>query len=166
MAVPTPETAPRSPLEQIDTTITLAELEAIAGWPKPTKIQSGGRVLLALHVDGDHLLRLSVVEHDTGTVAQFPITGADLGGSANDTHDGNTFPPRSQDGDHAGPIVFAIRVRRSEDEPANAQIAVFSDGASLRVAMRQLGEPAWTPRFRIDFARGAKFVGIGTTYPH
>ena len=166
MSVPGSEPAPRSALEQIDTTIAIGDLRAIRGWPKGLTVKSGGEVLLALHVDRDDILRLSILADSVGTVVQFPVTGANLNGSANDTHDGNTFPPRSQGSDYAGPILFAIQTRPHQGEEPAEQVAVFSEKASLRVAVRTIDGGSWQPRFRLEFARGTTFVGIGTTYPH
>ena len=166
MSVPGTDLPPRSPLEQIDTTIEIDELRAIKGWPKGLKVQSGGRVLVALHVDRDDMLRLSIVEDNVGTVMQFPITGGHLDGRANDTADGNTFPSRAGVGDYRGPILFAIRTRVQEGGELVDQVAVFSDKASLRVAVRSLSGGDWAPRFKLDFARGTTFAGIGTLYPH
>lgn len=166
MSVPGTDPPPRSALEQIDTTISIDELRAIRGWPKGLKVQSGGDVLVALHIDRDDILRLSIIADSVGTLLQFPIISASLDGGANDTSDGNTFPPRARVGDYQGPIVFAIRTRPLEGAEVAEQVAVFADKASLRVAVRPIAGGEWTPRFKLDFARGTKFTGIGTLYPH
>jgi hypothetical protein len=166
MTVPGSEPEPRSPLEQIDTTVSIEELRAIRGWPKGLAVKSGGEVMLALHADQDDILRLSILADNVGTVLQFPVTSANLNGGANDTHDGNTFPPRSQGSDYRGPILFAIQTRPVEGSEPVKQVAVFSEKSSLRVAMRTIDGGSWEPRFKLEFARGTRFIGIGTTYPH
>jgi hypothetical protein len=166
MTVPDSAPAHRSPLEQIDTTISIAELRGIPAWPKPVKLPFGGEVLLALHADRDDVLRLSIVADKVGTLMQFPIVAASIGNEANNTHDGNTFPPRSQGSDYRGPIVFAIRTRPYDGAELGDQVAVFSHGATLRVAVRRFGGGDWEPRYQLGLAPGTKFIGIGTTYPH
>lgn len=163
MPIPADDFWSRPPsLDELDTTVTLDELLAIRDWPKAVRIDKGGEVMLALHVDRDDVLRLSIVEDNTGIVTQFPLAGASHE-IANHTFDGNTYPsPES------GPILFAIRAlpHPDADESDRYQLAIFTTGTTLRIAHRWPATGPWTAVHQITFPKRTTFRGIGTTYPH
>jgi hypothetical protein len=149
-------------LEERDTSVTIEELVAIEDWPKAVRIDEGGEVWLALHVDRDDMLRLSIVENGTGIVTQFPLVGASHS-IANHTFDGNTYPAFD-----SGPILFAIRAlpHPDADESDRYQLAIFTTGTTLRIAHRWPSTDPWKPVQQVSFPERTTFVGIGTTYPH
>ena len=152
---------PRS-LDELDTTVTIDELLAIRDWSRTIHIDNGGEVMLALHVDRDDMLRLSIVENGTGIVTQFPLAGASAA-IDNHTFDGNTYPAFE-----SGPILFSIRALPypDADETERYQLAIFTTGSTLRIAHRWPDTAPWIPVHQITFPTRTTFVGIGTTYPH
>ena len=166
-AMPIPGEATAEPsLDEGDTTVTRAELQAIVDLPRAARLDMRGEVMLALHADRDDMLRLSIVENESGIVAQFPLgPGNHL--VSNHTFDGNTYPSRNFRGDYTGPILFAIRALPGPDSPEDQrrQLAVYSSGSSLLVATRWPGSP-WSPVLQLHFPRGTTFTAIGSTDPH
>ena len=163
-AVPVPGDTPPPPLEQIDTTVTDAELAAITAWPAPKKSRNPGEVWVVLHATEDDILELGVVEHDRGVTAHYPL-GKAKRVTGNDTFDGDTYPARDHTGDYEGHILFAIRVT----PPGTAtqdQVVVFRDGTTLRAARRPLGSKDWKAVVAVAFPKGVTFQAIGTTDPH
>lgn len=169
-AVPVPDESdfydqpPR--IDEIDTTVTIDELRAVKGWGKSKRVKRSGDVMVVLNVD-DGRLELSVVEDSVGIVHSFRLGKAALR-MQNHTFDGNAYPGRYAYTEDTGPIVFAVRIYAAADAADDdyKQLAVWADGATLKVAERKAGARKWKPKLRVKFDKGTTFRGIGTTYPH
>lgn len=157
------EVAPPS-LAEVDTTITEAELPVGDTWRKRTRSASGGEVFVAVRGDENHQLTLWLIDHEDGGATTFPIGTAHF--SIHDTHDGDTFAPRSYADGSGSPILFAFHAEPTTGSRSHDQVVVFTRDSSLFVARRLDGVTDWTRLLRVDHPRGATFVGIGTTYPH
>jgi hypothetical protein len=162
VALPDPDKPP--PLQEVDTTVTDAELPAgPTGWARVRRVARGDRQLVAVYMR-ERKLYLGLIEYDHGVVEQFPL-GATDGSKADAELTGEDFTPRDRLGDYTGPILFALRVR---DPKATTwrQVVVFAIGPEIHVVERPVGGSAWTRRLRVELDASATFVAIGTTDPH
>ena len=154
-------------LDEVDTTVALDDVRGVRGtWPERKTLHMGGRVMVALHAESDGVLYLSLIEAEEASredLAIEHVTPETFG----HTFDGNAYLSR-QGPDETGAMIFAARVL----PPAGAtpgervQIAVFSEGASLRVVEKRMSETRWRPRLLLQLGAGATFIGIGTSDPH
>jgi hypothetical protein len=163
-AVPLPDLAGPVPIEEIDTSIAVAELPTgLSGWQTTVSVPRGGRQLVALHVR-DGKIVLSIVEDENGIVQAFPLEPIESMPQLH-TIDGDAYAPRSYFGDYDGPILFAIRIRRTATD-AWQQIVVYTDDSAIDVVERPLGDAVWERRLRVELEHGATPIAIGTTDPH
>ena len=165
-AVPVPgaDGIPPLTIEEVDTTITDADVAAITGWPAAKKSRRAGVVWIAVRADEAQELQLSIIEDDHGVVQHYPI-GPATRVTTNQAFDGDTYTARGHGGEYVGPILFAMRVL-PPGKATRDQVVVFTSGSTVRIARRQLGAATWKPTLSIAFPAGTTFMGVGTTDPH
>jgi hypothetical protein len=154
-------------LDEVDTTVSIDDVRGVRGpWPEKTTVRMGGRVMLALHAEFDGTLYLSVIEAEEASREDLAIEKV-TPETFNHTFDGNAYLSR-QGPEETGPLIFAARVLPPAGAPSSerVQIAVFSEGSSLRVVEKRMSETRWRPRMLLQLRAGATFIGIGTSDPH
>ncbi|HTJ46954.1 MAG TPA: hypothetical protein VL463_32850 [Kofleriaceae bacterium] len=163
-------------LDELDTTVTIDDVKQTKGaWPTRKKIRANGRVMLALESDRwvgaqdgkTGVLRLVVIANGDGDRSSYEL-GAVKPETFAHSFDGDTYLS-AQGPTEEGPLLFAVRTIGPDGAPDGGerrQVAIYVEGASVRVVEKMLSETAWKPRLKIDFVGATSFVGIETTDPH